>query len=157
MFKDRFDSEVPMFFFVIEDMDRDGNPVRPHAHGSIEIKPMPIEVVDDARAWRHIAMIERKLGRKVAEDLAGRWAVRAALKLAAGVNQRRGKIASTGISQSRNIWLGKPTLPIFNPDWVTYAFKNVGEIIPVLSENRLVMPYSILGEARRLWAIIRGS
>ncbi len=145
-----------MFFFVIEDMDRDGAPVRPHAHGSIEIKPRPIVDVNNARARRHIAAIERRLGRKVAADLAGRWAVRAALNLAAGVNERRGKIASTGIDQSRNIWLGKPTLPLFNPDWVTYAFKNVGEYSPLLTENRLVLPYSLLGKARHLWEIVRG-
>lgn len=115
---------MPMFFFVLEDRDDDGTLVRPHAHGAIELRRLPIDYVTDARLQRQYRRIEAKLGTKDAELLAGRWAIRRSLKAAAGLVIRP-KVASTGVNQSRNVWSGKPRLPIFNSDWVyLYAQKH---------------------------------
>lgn len=150
-----FGSSLPMFFFVMEDRDRDGTLVRSHAHGAIEICPYPLEQVADRKARRHLERIRAKHGLEEAERQAGRWATRVALKAAVGLESKP-RIAGTGVDQSRNIWMRKPTFPFFNQDWVTYCLKNVFVTSPTLQENRLVRDYQLLGEAKKLWGIIRG-
>ncbi|WP_198046073.1 hypothetical protein [Novosphingobium aquimarinum] len=145
-----------MYFFVLEDRDDRGNPVRPHAHGAIELKPYQVEEVADPRARRHLRRIRRAHGDEIANREAGRWVTRQAMVWAAGLKSNA-RVASTGVDQSRNVWWRKPTLPIFNHDWVTYCLKNVGEFSPVLGENRVARDYKLNGEAERLWDIIRGT
>ena len=147
---------TPMFYFVMEDRDNGGVFTRPHAHGAIEIRPLPVDGVNDAKARRHVHRVQQAHGPLAAEEQAGRWATRHALKAAAGLAGYQSKIAASGLQQSRNVWMRKPTFPIFNQNWVTYVFKNADEYSSVLGENRLVFPYDLLGEAKRLWAIIRG-
>lgn len=147
---------IPMFYFVIEDLDKDKGPTRPHAHGAIEIRPLTLDLVFDAKARRHLARVELSHGVEVAEREAGRWAVRRALKSAAGLEGYRKKVSSSGLHQMRNVWMRKPTFAIFNQDWVTYVFKNAAEHSTVLGENRLAFPYDLRLEAQLIWAKIRG-
>ncbi|MEZ5735872.1 MAG: hypothetical protein R3E09_08715 [Novosphingobium sp.] len=151
-----FGNNTPMFFFVVEDLNDRGIPVRPHAHGAIELKPFPVDEIPDPKALRHLKRIERKKGKEIAEREAGRWIIRAAMRSAAGLVSGP-RIASNGVDQSRNVWWRKPTLPIFNDSWVTYCLKNAGEFSPVLSENRLARDYKMLAQAKKLWDIIRGT
>lgn len=149
-------NDVPLFFFVMEDRDGSGGFTRPHAHGSIEIRPLRLELVVDQKVLRHLRRIEVKHGTQTAESEAGRWAVRQALKAAAGLKGYQPKVAQSGLHQSRNVWTGKPRFAIFNKDWVTYVFKNADEHSPVLGENRLAFPYDLRQEAKVLWSKIRG-
>ena len=87
---------------------------------------------------------------------AGRWAVRRALKSAAGLHGYRKKVSYSGLHQMRNVWMRKPTFAILNTDWVTYVFKNASEHSSVLGENRLAFPYDLRKEAKALWSKIRG-
>ena len=149
-------SDIPMFYFVVEDRDTDKGPTRPHAHGAIEIRPLSLERVVDAKARRRLARLSQSHGAETAEREAGRWAVRRALKSAAGLEGYRKKVSSSGLHQMRNVWMRKPTFAIFNQDWVTYVFKNAGEHSSALGENRLAFPYDLRHEAKVLWAKIRG-
>ncbi len=147
---------IPMFYFAVEDRDTDKGPTRPHAHGAIEIRPLSLDLVFDAKARRHLTRVSRSHGLNVAETEAGRWAVRRALKSAAGLQGYRKKVSSSGLHQMRNVWMRKPTFAILNQDWVTYVFKNAGEHSSVLGGNRLAFPYPLRQEAQLLWAKIRG-
>lgn len=147
---------VPMFYFVMEDRDKDKGPTRPHAHGAIEIRSLSLDRILDAKAGRHMARIAKARGVEIAEREAGRWAVRRALKSAAGLEGYRGKVSAGGLHQMRNVWMRKPTFAILNQDWITYVFKNAGEHSSVLGENRLAFPYGLRQEARLLWSKIRG-
>lgn len=80
-------------------------PTRPHAHGAIEIRPLPLDLVFDAKARRHLARVGRSHGVDVAETEAGRWAVRRALKSAAGLEGYRKKVSSSSLHQMRNVWM----------------------------------------------------
>ena len=147
---------LPLFFFVMEDRDSNDGLTRPHAHGSIEMRRLELSRISNPKALRHLLRVESKLGVELAELQAGRWAVTQILKAAGGMAGGRPTLASTGLDQRRNVWTGKPRFAIFNPDWVTYAFKNVDEVSPTLGENRLAFPYDLMGEAKLLWSIIRG-
>lgn len=146
---------IPLYFMVIEDRDNHGEFVRPHGHGSVQIRRYAVAGVTDGRWGRNCRRAEATLGADAAELMAGKWALREALKGAAGL-LTRDRVASTGIDQCRNVWVGNKTLPIFNDDWVTYILKNVHQTSPDLDENRLIYPYTIMGEAKALWAQIRG-
>jgi hypothetical protein len=150
--KRRFDMP-PWFFFVMEDLDSDGAPTRIHAHGSIELRPAPLPTSGPG----HIALARfaTSQGEDVAQLRAGMLVVRRALRAAAQV-QRSSIAATTGLNQSRNVWLrAKPYHPLFNPDYVNYAFKNSKRISSGLGENRLALPYGLREEAKRLWRLIR--
>ena len=147
---------IPLFYFVVEDLDKDKGPTRPHAHGAIEIRPLSLDLVLDAKANRHLARVGRSLGAEAAETEAGRWAVRRALRSAAGLHGYQKKVSSSGLHQMRNVWMRKPTFAILNVDWVTYVFKNASEHSSVLGENRLAFPHTLRQEAKLLWAKIRG-
>ena len=148
---------TPLFFMALEDRDGDGKETRPHAHGSIEVRPLPVASILVPKDRRHVERIERAHGKTVAEKEAGRWATKWALRSAAGlVGSSRPRVARSGIDQCRNVWIRQPTFKIFNHHWVDYVFKNAGEFSRVLPDNRLVLPHDLRGEARRAWASIRG-
>jgi hypothetical protein len=152
--KSRF-GHAPMFFFVMEDSDLHGEPTRPHAHGSIEIPPFALDCDDPklSRRWRNAV---RRVGLDQAELLAGRELVRASLRAAADIAGARPKVAlSSGLDQSRNLWLRKPYHTVFNTHWVDYAFKNTIRASKALGDNRLAMTSELIGEARKLWSLIR--
>lgn len=149
-------SEPPMFYFVVEDRDKQGQPTRPHAHGAIEIRPLTLSEVRDSKARRRFQKVAAKHGSAIAEFQAGRWAVRRAMRSAAGLEGYRARIATSGVDQARNVWWSKPLFGLINNNWVTYAFKHSSAFSPVLGENRVVLPYAMLAEARKLWGLIRG-
>ena len=84
---------------------------------------------------------------------AGRAAVVEALK-AAGGGARPRFAASTGLDQCRNLWHRRPYHPIFNSQWVDYAFKHAQTVSATLGENRLALPYGLREEAMRLWQLL---
>lgn len=142
---------IPWFFFVIEDRTKDGQPTRRHVHGSIEVIRAPIP--SRGRGSRGLRMIEKADGTEKAEIAAGRYIIGQALKAASGAGRPRIALA-TGIDQSRNLWRGRPYHPIFNTQYVDYAFKNTKEVSAVLSDNRLALPNHLRGEAKRLWDLL---
>ena len=79
--KRRFDV-APWFFFVMEELTKDGQQTRPHAHGSISIPRIPLPT--QGPGARRLRAIEQKDGLAQAEMEAGRAAVVEALKAGCG-------------------------------------------------------------------------
>lgn len=154
--KSHFGDDIPFYFFVLEDLDNEGNATRPHCHGAIEIGSLPVSAIVDDKVRRRLQRLTQKGFKMEAEHLAGRWAVRQALKATAG-QLSYPKVASTGVNQARNVWMTKPYGALFNHQAVDYAFKHVFTSSAVLSEDRVVLPNALNKESRRLWGIIRGS
>ena len=149
--KRAFPGEVPFFFFIIEDRTKGGDPTRPHAHGSIELRSSQLPTRGKgSRKLARLALTEPK----AAGLKAGRGKIVAALWAASGGKEPKVAI-STGIDQSRNVWHQKPYGAFFNQQWVDYAFKNAKAISPVLGDGRLAMHQPLLQEAKRLWQLVR--
>jgi hypothetical protein len=144
----------PWFFFVIEDHTTAGEPTRPHAHGSIEVRPMDINRVKHRSLLRKRRLVA-KVGLAEAERQLA-WELTAiALKAASGNGGDLPRVAvQTGLDQCRNLWRRPPYLPLFNAAWVDYAFKNAKRVSKTLGENRLALPYGPRGEAQRLWHLV---
>lgn len=147
--KRRFENP-PWFFFVMEDLTKEGRPTRPHAHGSIELPRAPLPL--KGPGVRRLRKIERDEGQAKAELEAGRAIVVEALKAAGGAGPRIAK--TTGADQCRNLWPRRPYHPIFNAQWVDYAFKHSKSVKSNLAENRLALPYGLRAEAQRLWRLV---
>jgi hypothetical protein len=148
-----FGAHTPDFLFVVEDMDKDGGAVRPHAHGSIAL--LPIDIDKAPRSRRKLQRVAEDQGVEVARLLAGRMTMREELKAAARIGKDSERIASTGVDQSRNLWTRRPTLPLFNQHWVTYAFKNTNRFSGTLGDRRIAMSQPLITRAKQLWEIIR--
>jgi hypothetical protein len=148
--KRRF-GRVPWFFFIMEDLDKEGHTTRPHAHGSIEIVRAPLPSTGPGA--RRLRSIERKDGPPKAEIEAGRQIIIAALKAASGGGRPRIAI-TTGVDQCRNLWSRRPFHTVFNAQWVDYAFKHTKSVASTLGENRLALPYGLRGEGNRLWQLL---
>jgi hypothetical protein len=143
------------FFFVMEEHTTAGNITRPHAHGAIEIQPIPLDPNDKSLPLKWRRMIARK-GRDRAEIEAGWQRTVEALQAASGNAGDRPRFARTsGLDQVRNLWKRRPYRVVFNSQWVDYAFKNTRRVSKTLRENRLVLPYGLRGEAQRLWRLIK--
>jgi hypothetical protein len=144
----------PWFFFVIEDHTTAGDPTRPHAHGSIEVRPMDIRRVKHRSPLRQRRLVA-KLGLAEAERKFA-WELTAiALKAASGNGGRLPRVASvSGLDQCRNLWRRPPYHPLFNAAWVDYAFKNAKRVSKTLGENRLALPYELRREAQLLWRLV---
>jgi hypothetical protein len=147
--KRRFENP-PWFFFVMEDLTKHGRPTRPHAHGSIELPRVSLPFKGPGS--RKLREIERDEGRAKAEIEAGRAIVVEALKAAGVAEPRFAK--TSGVDQCRNLWRRRPYHPIFNAQWVDYAFKHSQSVKSTLGENRLALPYDLRAEARRLWRLV---
>ena len=149
--KRAFPGEVPSFFFVLEDRTTGGDPTRPHAHGSIELRRanLPTQGKGSRKLARLALTDEKSAGLQ-----AGKMKTVAALWAASGGKEPKVAITS-GIDQSRNVWHRKPYGPFFNQQWVDYAFKNVKAVSAVLGESRLAMHQPLLQEAKRLWQLVR--
>ncbi len=142
------------FFFVMEEHTSAGDPTRPHAHGSIEIQPRPLDQDDKALPLKWRRMIARK-GLTAAQLEAGRQLTIEALRAASGNAGDRPRLARTsGLDQVRNLWHRQPYHLVFNSQWVDYAFKNTKRVAKTLGDNRLVLPYDLRGEAQRLWRLV---
>jgi len=149
--KRRFDEE-PWFLFVMEEHTKTGTLTRPHAHGSVAIRPAKLfEKGEHRRRLRKLAATD---GLAVAELEAGRLLTRQALAAAGGALSHSSVSVTTGVDQSRNLWTRRPYHPFFNDQWVDYAFKNARAFSPSLGDQRLALPYGLRAEARRLWALI---
>lgn len=143
------------FFFVMEEHTTAGDPTRPHAHGSVEIQSLPLDPDDKLLPLKWRRLIARK-GLAEAQLEVGRQLTIEALRAASGNAGDRPRIARTsGLDQVRNLWHRRPYLPVFNTEWVDYAFKNAKRVSRTLRENRLVLPYDLRGEAQRLWRLVR--
>lgn len=148
-----FGDDRPGFLFVVEDRDKDGIQVRPHAHGSISVPMINVAMAPARRRSLEKLVAEGK--KADAELLAGRMIVRNALKAAVGLNKRAPKVAASGRNQSRNVWTKVPTFVISTNLWVSYAFKNVNRFSQVLGEDRDAISTSLKADARDLWEVIR--
>lgn len=153
LLRQEFRDARPAFFFVMEDRDAQGVEVRPHAHGSIVVP-----AVDIARAPRRRMSLASLVatGRSgEAELLAGRMIVRDILKVASGHNKRAPRIASSGRNQSKNTWTRSPVKPLYNHQWVTYAFKNEHRFSTTLNDDRVALSRWAKRDAELLWNIVR--
>jgi hypothetical protein len=142
---------VPWFFFLMEDRAKDGTATRPHAHGSIEVPRSPIPL--RGAGSRRLRALEKQRGSMVAEIEAGRVKVVEALKAAGGGGLPRFAV-TTGVDQCRNLWPRAPYHPIFNSQWVDYAFKHAKAVSTSLGEARLALPYGLREEAMNLWQLL---
>lgn len=151
--KDRFGHDAPAFFFVLEDRTTTGEKTRPHAHGCIGRVRAPVPPRGEGS--RKFALMAREQGLPQAEFEAGRNAIRGALWRAAG--GRVPAIAETsGVDQRRNVWLPKqPYHPVFNNQYVDYAFRNTRRLSKNLGDRRFAMTNPLRGESRRLWTLIK--
>lgn len=149
--KRRFGGNPPAFFFVIEDITKDGRPTRPHAHGSIDLREVDLpKHGEGSRLLPRLALVNEKKARLEA----GKLKIKEALWASSGGREPRIALTSR-LDQVRNVWLRKPYHPIFNSQWVDYAFKNAKEFSNTLGEGRLAMHQPLLQEARRFWHLIR--
>ncbi len=149
----RFGKDAPRFFFLMEDRTTARAPTRPHAHGSIEIVRAPIP--KSGEGSRTLARLAANGNVEEAELTAGRMAIREELVEASGGREPRIAVSS-GLDQTRNVWMKKPYHPIFNHQWVDYAFRNTDTVSADLGDNRLAMPHALRREAMIVWSLIRG-
>lgn len=151
--KTRFHGAPPMFFFVMEDRDKDDTTfVEPHAHGAIELRRVPLPRLKNGSvevAWRRA---EKRHGTKAAELAWGKWLIRDSLRAACGPLGNGVNLKST--HRGGSVWLHRARMPIFNSAYVDYIFKNATEFSPTLGDRRLALPYPLLREAKRLWGLI---
>lgn len=141
---------VPHFYFIIEDLEKDGvTRTRPHVHGCISHQPVDLPITSagnlSARWRKQVATKgDREAKLSYAKEL-----IREALEGAGGF-RRVPRVAA-----GRDVWFTRPKLAISQDQWVTYAFKNAAKVSPALGERRLVMSRPLTQEARRLWDLIR--
>jgi len=148
-------SEVPWFYFVIEDRASQGiSHVRPHVHGAIKIPRVPVPVLRDGRPTARFRRLIKKEGIAEAEYFAGRMLIGKALRQSTGNDGRRDGVVN-GLNQLNNVWKRKPYRALFNDEWVSYALKNMNQVSPSLPDNRLSMSLGLNQEAQRLWDLIR--
>ena len=151
--KDRF-GEKRHFFFVMEDMDPDGQAVRPHAHGSIAVRPAPLPKRGERRHLHYKHMAAR-YGQQHAERIYGLAQMKEMLRAASGNVMGKSAKVVAGIDQTRNVWTSTPRRPFTNEQWVTYAFKNSQAFSQVLGDRRLALSQALRTEARKVWELVR--
>lgn len=151
--KDRF-GEKRHFFFVMEDMDEDGQEVRPHAHGSIVVRPAPLPARGEERHLYYKRMAARR-GKAHAERVHGLDQMKEMLRAASGnVRDKCAKMVA-GVDQTRNVWTSTPRRPFTNEQWVTYAFKNSQKVSRTLGDRNLALSQALRTEARMVWELVR--
>lgn len=142
------------FFFVMEEHTTEGLPTRPHAHGSIELRPATLPRKGEAYHLRFRRLAERR-GVEYAELLYGQLLTKQVLRIASGnLPLDRPRIA-LDVDQARNVWTTSPTRPLLNDQWVTYAFKNTKTFSTTLGDRRLAFSQSLRTESRKLWDLMR--
>ncbi|MBM0169168.1 hypothetical protein [Altererythrobacter sp. C41] len=142
------------FFFVMEDQSPDGDSTRPHAHGSIEVRPATLPARGERHHLRYRRLAER-MGQAHAERICGLALTKDLLRVASGNRRADRPTIVQGVHQGRNVWTSTPKRPFFNDQWVTYAFKNIDKVSPTLPDDRLAFSQSLRTESRRLWNLIR--
>lgn len=142
------------FFFVMEDLTAGGEATRPHAHGSMEVRPWPLPAKGKQGHLTFRRLAERE-GLEHAERIYGLLKTKEVLRAASGnVRDVRPRLY-LGLDQARNVWTSTPKRPFLNLQYVTYAFKNSQAFSASLGENRLAFSQSLRTEARKLWQLIR--
>jgi hypothetical protein len=150
----RWFGEKRHFFFVMEDMDPDGQAVRPHAHGSIVVRPSPLPGRGEKRHLHYKRMAARH-GKLHAERIHGLAQMKAMFRAASGNVKGKSAKVVAGVDQSRNVWTKTPTRPFTNEKWVTYAFKNSQGVSVTLGDRRLALSQTLRTEAKKLWELVR--
>jgi hypothetical protein len=145
--------DAPWFFFMMEDLTKDREPTRPHAHGSIELPRVRLPAYGKPKHL-HFARKELKEGTAVAERAYGQFLIKRAMERASG-NAGDRSSSTGGVNQRRNVWIKLPEKGTTNHQWVTYAFKNVRRFSLTLGERRLAFPHAFCRETRNLWELIR--
>lgn len=144
---------VPYYFFLFEDRDKTGAfNVPAHAHGTIEVPLLELPKTQTGKTRARYRKIELLEGTDAAELEYGKELIREALIKAAGLATYP-KVWNKK-SQARKVWIKDPDNPIFNNNWVTYAFKNVRFDSALLDENRLVFSRDFKTEVTNFWKLI---
>jgi hypothetical protein len=151
--KRRLGDQAPGFFFVLEDRTTAGDETRPHAHGSIALASASLPLAGEGS--RTLRKLAEDKGQARAELEAGRLVIKTALKAAAGANEPRIAV-TTGVDQVRNVWTRKtPYHPVFNHQYVDYAFRNTRRVSRTLGDSRFAMTNPLRAESRRLWNLVK--
>ncbi|OYY76508.1 MAG: hypothetical protein B7Y43_14490 [Sphingomonas sp. 28-62-20] len=140
-----------MFFFVMEDRDKNGATVAPHAHGAIEALCAPLPTLQNGRVAVALRRIAAKEGKQTAELVWGKRLIRQALRAASGPIGNNTN--SKSISAASRVWLHDPRLPIFNTQHVDYMFKNAAKFSSTLPMRRLAIRSELIAEATLLWRL----
>lgn len=143
------------YFFVLEDLDRDGNtPVRPHAHGMLMIPKLDLFAGSDRRTLHANERLIEKVGLPEAQWLRGRSLVKETLQVIVGNREGRDRVFGA-LDQTGNVWTKKSYSPLFNKEAISYAFKNVDAAGSKLPLNRVARSKRLIGEAKRFWNLVR--
>lgn len=149
----RFGGYVPMFFFVLEDLDKDGvTQTKPHAHGAIEVPHTSLPQLKNGQthvALRHIAATK---GMDVAQSTWAKRLIRDALKAAGGGLGNKALHGQT--PQLASVWMKDPFGPLFNTQYVDYVFKNASKLSSTIGDRRLAVRSELSREAKKLWRLI---
>ncbi|OYW23291.1 MULTISPECIES: hypothetical protein [unclassified Sphingomonas] len=148
----RFGGTVPMFFFVMEDRDKNGATVAPHAHGAIEALWAPLPTLQNGKVAVALRRVAAKKGTRVAELVWGKRLIRQALRAASGPIGNN--INSKSISAASRVWLHDPRLKVFNTQYVDYMFKNAAKFSSTLRMRRLAIRSELTAEATLLWRLV---
>lgn len=151
--KDRF-GEKRHFFFVMEDTDQDGQIVRPHAHGSIVVRPARLPQRGE-KYHLHYKRMAARYGKEHAERICGLARMKELLRAASGNIKGKSAKVVAGVDQSRNVWTTTPRLPFTNEQWVTYAYKNTQAMSKILGDRRLALSQELRTEAHKVWELVR--
>ncbi len=144
---------VPYYFFLFEDRDNTGGFTVPaHAHGTIEVPLLELPKTQTGKTRARFRKIELLKGTEAAELEYGKELIREALIKAAGL--RTYPKVWNRKSQARKVWIKDPDNPIFNDNWVNYAFKNVRFDSALLDESRLVFSQAFKTEVTNFWKLI---
>lgn len=145
---------VPWFFFVLEDGNKTGKVSKPpHAHGSIVIPEMDLPLLSNGQVTHRFKRLVAQKGERVAKAMYAKEQILDAMKAAAGLLNR--PMVWNGMSQRKNVWLKAPNPQLFQTDWVTYAFKNIGRSSSKLGDKRLAVSKPLLTEAQRFWKLLK--
>lgn len=134
----------PWFFFAIEDRSSGGELVAPHIHGSIRIVPMPLPRTQAGHVRARWARAVDRDGQAKAELAFGKLLLKLLLRYSAGPERA-----------AHHSWSRVPYMSRSNPEWVSYALKNMYEPSADLPERRMVLSRPLGQEAKRLWELIR--
>lgn len=144
----------PLFFFILEDRDRDGSPTRVHLHGMIRCPRIPVPRTQRGNPTARWTRLISKVGSKRAELLHGHKCVADALCSATGNDGRFPRIYG-GVDNSQNRWTKPPDQKLSNDAYVNYLFKHTDKASPDLPDGRLACARILNQEAQRLWRLIR--
>lgn len=147
---------VPWFMFIIENRTKSGlSNTRPHVHGLVQILPADLPRRRDGSFYMRDRIAIKIDGLSNARVREGEERTLAAMKAASGNTYGERAAVVAGRRQSRNVWFGRPLFALWNPEWVSYMFKNSYLGSSALGPDRLVMSQQLTSEAAKLWELVR--